>query len=377
MSYHAFLPPSGAGAWVHCALWPTMNMRYPQPPTDDTREGDAAHWALQRYWIDGEIVQAGDTDPTGYPLTEQILRDIKPVGEAFSRLRNASNWFVGERYLPCASVHRNNGGSPDGAFLDSKSRSLVIADFKYGHDSVKAEENWQCLNYAIAVADTIGWKLADFERVTFQIYQPRDFMRGGGPFKSWSISGKDLGHYFLKLQQAANAAHEPQPVAKTGDHCRYCPGRSACRALQQTALNVATVASVEPPQDLEPDLLGKEYKFLLKAETLLKARLSALQDSLLARLEKGEVGFGWSIDSSGTTARRWTIEPKEAAKLGIMAGVDIRKPLEVRTPSQAIQAGIPKEIVEQYSKRGQGKPVLVPTEETMAFKAFTSNPVKE
>jgi len=73
MTQHAFLPPSGAAAWQHCALWPTMNQRYPQDDTPQTLEGDAAHWVSSEFLYGRRAIVEGSKAPNGEIVTGEML----------------------------------------------------------------------------------------------------------------------------------------------------------------------------------------------------------------------------------------------------------------------------------------------------------------
>src|SRR3569832_347868 len=113
---HAFLPPSGAGAWVECAAWPSMNSKYPRPDDDATLEGNAAHWVFVELFF-ARVVSVGQVAPNGVVLTEEIIEGAECYGEAVdARLNelglNRSSLII-DRTLRVPRVHPvHNYGAP-------------------------------------------------------------------------------------------------------------------------------------------------------------------------------------------------------------------------------------------------------------------------
>lgn len=376
MSFHAFLPPSGAGEWVHCPMWPRMNAMYPKTPTDETREGDAAHYALFQLWREGNLLTAQDTDPTGHPITKEMLFDVIPIAKILHRESRGADAVFAEDYLPCPSVHEtHNGGSPDAGFVFHASKTIALHDFKYGFESVEAVENWQCLNYVCAILDQTEEDRSDWKIVIY-IHQPRDFSRHGAPLKVWEVPTGAIRAYRNRLHSAAAKAMEEKPAFKAGSHCFHCPGRAVCPANQKAALGLGQTALLADPHELTSVDMGREYAFLKQVESLVVSRRKALEDTLVSRFNRGERGFGWSVDTSGQSALKWAVPVEKVLHLGEMVGKDLKKPQEALTPTQAIQAGVDPTMVKKYAKRLPAKPVLVPSNQTMAAKAFAANPVQ-
>ena len=79
---------------------------------------------------------------------------------------------------------------------------------------------------------------------------------------------------------------------------------------------------------------------------------------LLARIKQGAAIPGW-MAQQGQGREKWAMPLPEVIALGQMMGVDISKPGAV-TPKQAIKAGLPAELVKQYSETPFGEIKLVP-----------------
>lgn len=361
-------------------MWPTMNRLYPKPDTDDSRLGNAAHWALHEQAIQDRAVKAGDVDPAGHPITAEILANIAPVVRDFRKRRAMSTLVLAEQFLPCPSISQHNGGSPDGAFINEPDRLIDIGDFKYGFEPVQAFENWQLLNYGCAVMDHLDLSGLDEDhwKITFRVHQPRDFTPGGRSLKEWTIRASDIRPYRNKLANAAGAAtrDDGEIGYATGDHCVHCPGAAVCPALQRSGLLIQSKMETGAPHELTPDQMRQEYQMLKSAAVLLDSRLKALESEIKERYTAGERGFGFVLDSVGTTARKWRAGTDEIVKLGAKHNVKVYKPAELITPTQAIDAGIPENEVNRISERGRAAPKLIPLAESTAYRAFSTYRLK-
>ena len=89
MSEHAFLAPSSAFRWVHCAAAPSMEAAYPElEPSPESLEGTAAHWVVQML-LQGTPVSLGTQAPNGVAVTEEMLEGAELVQEdIFAALRS-------------------------------------------------------------------------------------------------------------------------------------------------------------------------------------------------------------------------------------------------------------------------------------------------
>src|SRR3990172_1011373 len=129
---HAFLPPSGAAAWRLCALWPTMNQRYPETESSpESAEGTAAHWVWAELWA-GRPVAIGARAPNGVEVDAEMLA----AAELFCSVLHTPNpqeraATVVERQVTGTRVHPTaNSGTPDARRF---TYALKVFEFKYGH----------------------------------------------------------------------------------------------------------------------------------------------------------------------------------------------------------------------------------------------------
>ena len=370
---HAFLPPSGAAAWVNCAAWPAMNQRYPQPDTPDTLEGTAAHWVFAEM-LAGRTVAEGQVAANGVTLSEEMIEAaevfVDTIDSDLESLWLTREVLHVEQRIEIGEIHSENWGTPDVFFFDDGGRAAHVYDIKFGHSFVDACENWQLADYAAGVARLLPDHLHHDHAlpVHFTVVQPRNYDRAG-PVRRWSTTLGGLGPMFGRLRAAAVAATVAEPGAFPGEHCKHCPGRHACNTLQRAAYAVIPIARYSAPVELPAEALGIELAMLKSAAVLLSARVSGLEQEAMARATlRGERIPGYMLaDTYGRDA--WTRPAGEVLAIAQALGVNVSKPGLI-TPKQAIKAGLNADVVKAFSGAGKTGVKLVVDDGARARKVF-------
>lgn len=357
---HSFLPPSGAPAWVHCAVWPHMNAKYPETEAQaPALEGEAAHWVLLN------PSPVGTRAPNGVAVTDEMLEG------ADLWLEVTGGNLPGDRNEQHVAHHRDplRGGTPDKWRVEPG--LLRVFDYKFGHESVPAYLNWQLLEYAGLITKALGLDTIQEQgtQVEFTIVQPRDYT-SAGTVKHWKPGTlADLRGYWNRLDMAADAAARPDPQATVGTHCKHCPGRHACEALERNASAVIDYAGGVTPVELAPGILGRQLRELDRAAVLLEARRTGLQAQALATLKAGKRVPFYAVEQ-GKGRERWKRPVAEVAALGEAMGVPLAK-LEAITPTQARKAGLDPAVVAAFAEVPVGEFKLVADDGSKARAAFT------
>lgn len=377
---HAFLPPSGAGAWVICALWPTMNQRYPELEEGvEAAEGTAAHFVFEELLYQRPVA-VGNVAPNGVPVTLEMLEGadiyVEEVGRAYASLASVSHYQVEQR-VAIPAVHPNNWGTPDtwifGHNPTTGRARLVVIDYKFGHGFVEVFENWQLVDYASGILDQLGVDggADDLIDVEFVVVQPRSYHRDG-PVRRWSTRASGLRPLVNKLAGAAEAAHMPNPKARPDpEACKHCPGRHACEALQRASFHAMDVAGMSTPVEMSVDAMGLELRMLERSLKLMQARASGLAEQLEHALVGGASSPHYAM-MPGESKLVWTKPAGEVLALGQMCGVDLAKPREPVTPTQAKKLVDPA-LVALYSDRTRAALKLAPVDTVGARKVFSTS----
>lgn len=372
---HAYLPPSGAGAWGYCALWPLMNHLYPKPDTEDSINGTAAHDGFYEI-LYGRIPHVGQVAKNGVPLTEEMLEASQLYVDVIDRDLAACGidrrWLRVEQRVYMPRIHPLNDGTPDTWFYAEHLRTIYLYDFKFGHDFVDAFENLQCVDYVEGVAELLGidGMTDQATKVVIRVIQPRNFDRDG-PVRTWEVTLSDLRPYFNRLRNQAEKAMKEKPEAVVGDYCRHCPGRAKCNTLQREGYKAAALGQEQTPLTMPPEALVLELRMLKKAEGALKARISGLEAEAESRGRfNGErmPGCRWE-DTYGR--ERWKVPPEQVIAMGAAMSVNLAKPGTL-TPIQAVKAGMPASIVDAFREKPHMGVKLVLDDGRHARKVFGS-----
>lgn len=276
-----------------------------------------------------------------------------------------------EERVTCARVHLENWGTPDVFLFNERTKTLHIIDYKFGFKYVEEFENWQCLDYAIGVADSLGISFSDEDvAVRITIVQPRHYGRSG-PVRFWEFPICKLTQYASTLRTSAIAAMHDEPRCFTGDQCFYCPGRHACETLQRAVLARVDTSHTSIPLHLTNEAAARELHAMTASASLLQSRITGLQEMLLSQLRAGGVVPGFAAERA-EGRQKWMRPPEEIIALGQLMGIKLDKPAVI-TPKQAIKQGLPAEIVAPISETPLGEWKLIEVSNKAARKAFANN----
>ena len=363
---HAYLPPSSAHIWVKCGAFADANQRNPHNldvSSDASEEGTAAHWALAEV-LQGRQVAVGLVAPNDCPLDAEMVESAEWAADEVRKLCPDVQPLLIEQTL---SAGKTLGplvwGTPD---VQQRSVDLTIriVDYKYGHGHVDHVDNWQMITYATLVLDDMAERagmgrggLDEAFRFELSIVQPRSYT--AAPVRTWRVDGGDLRGYINQLQSAAEATVPGlSGEAVTGEHCRYCPGRLECRAFARAVGNALDVASTQLPNDLPVPAKAVQLVMLRRAGALIKAAEAGLETHLLALAQLGADVPGFTVKHS-SGRQRWTLPDADVIGVGSLLGLDLAKVTAI-TPAQAGKAGMPAEMIDQYTQRAAGAASLQP-----------------
>lgn len=363
MSEHSKAPPSSAPRFVHCNASVALEARYPeQDRSQEALEGDASHWAasatLQSMRQFGQAVphKAATVAPNGVALTEEMIEAadmftdyvLEQAGsDALDKLHIEERVFA-------PAIHAECWGSPDAWFASIGTGAIIhLIDYKYGHRRVEAFENWQLIAYMAGILSRPEFNHVPRHLIEchFAIVQPRNYALPG-PIREWVVTADKLAPMWDRLGQAYGLAFSANPICHPGPWCQDCRGRHACDTLSVAASAAMDFASVVTPVDMNETALGTELTMIHRAQQLLEARATGLEEQALALLRHGKRVPGYIL-GQGQAREKWTPELETVFATGDALGIELRKPTAI-TPSQARKAGIPKEVVDALSDRPAG-----------------------
>ena len=365
MSSHSPLAPSSAARWVVCPGSVSMEAGFPEEPSDESRNGDAAHWALAEV-LQGRAVDVGTVAPNGVLLTVEHMEAVDVAVDSVASAGRAT--MLVEQTVQIPRVHPECSGTPDLSWWAIGSRpTLHVRDFKYGHRFVPADGNWQLIAYAAGILSTTRYddQVVD---VTLGIIQPRCY--AGAPVREWTVPASDLRGPINQLRNAAEEAMSPNPRCVPNPECRDCRARHACPALAKDAYRSAALSEAAIPFELPPAAAGLELRMLHEARERLGARISGLESEVESHIRKGVAVPWWRMERS---AGREDWKPgmqAQVLELGNLMGVPVARPVEPVTPNQARKAGLDPELVAAFAHRPPAGVKLVPDDGSQAARVF-------
>lgn len=371
---HSPGPPSGAARIVQCAGSATMQLRYPESSdSEQAREGTAAHWALAEM-LNGRAIAEGQITPENFVLTAEMVQGAEL---AVSWIRDVLRKHVGEmpqmfveHRVYARRIHDHCWGTLDIALWFAASRTLYLPDYKFGRGWVEVFENWQLTCYLAGLLDLLQINGLDDQstRVIYAIIQPRSYHRDG-PIRTWELMASDARPLINRLSMAYDDAFGPTPTLAVGPECEHCSARHACPQLQANGLRSMDRARTAVPLDLPPAAAALELCMVEDAIAALDARRTGLAGQVQALLDRGEhVPFFASRREPGRLS--WHKPMAEVLALGALLGVDLQKPAEAITPTQAKAKGLDDVIVSDYASRPLAPAKLVRLDNNEARKIF-------
>lgn len=348
---HSRLAPSSAYRWVFCEGSVALEAAYPETEeTESAAEGTAAHHAGAEILLGRE---PGTIAPNGAVLTDEMLDgaqmwvdDVRSIGAPANELQ------VEQRvYMP--RIHEQAYGTPDTWLFVPSTGTVYVWDFKFGHGVVEHFENWQLIAYVCGILDLLGIDGRNDEHIwcDLRVVQPRAYHREGR-VRSWRVRASDLRGYFNRLNLAAHAAMRPGAPTRTGSYCLHCNAAAHCETLRKAVTHAADWLGGSAAEELPPQAAGAEMELLEHLATLVKARRTAREADLSARLRRGEGVPGWCLENT-TGAKAWKPEDKyKVLGLGSLLGLDLAKAPAPITPTQALalakKSGVDASVISDY-----------------------------
>lgn len=324
-----------------CTGWKQLSMDIVQPDTVEAMEGTASHYVCEsvlQHLRDGDDLRSdimiGKQAPNGVIITEEmtdaadayiynIIDTVQPHG--FLQALHI------EHRVSIPQIHAQCYGTPDAFAFNPVTGTLYVWDYKYGHGSVNATNNWQCAAYAMGIINLLG---VTPDTIVIRIIMPRCF-DGQGVVREWVTDINTIRNMCAHVAQKCAEADGINAILLAGPHCRDCPAITRCQPLRATTGNI--IEYVQSPVniiDVDNDWLSVELSVLTEAQQLLKTRVDAIEETLKTKLKQGEQVNGYGLETA-YGRDKWTIPPQELIDTCSMFGVDVAKPIDVITPNQA------------------------------------------
>lgn len=321
------LRPSGSSIWTKCHANPRIsaNAKREAEDSDAAREGTCAAWVAEQA-IRGNYdptVLLNATHENGWIVDDEMVFHVQNY---VTMLRSRGGTLSTE-----VKVRFNDyiQGTYDASTVVTP--VLYLDDLKYGYKLVDVWENTQTIIYAYSELARLNDP--SITHVVLGIYQPRAW-HPEGIHRTWRLSVQELHQHALRINEASVACQSPEAVATPGEHCEYCKGRNECEALAATVYNDYEVIERSGSGAMSAEELSKEGIFLQRAEAVLKARKSAVEAEMKARIESGEHIPAWGLKDR-TGHRKFTADP---VTIQLVTGIDPHKQV-LMTPAELERCG--------------------------------------
>jgi hypothetical protein len=339
------------------------------------------HWAgarslnQLREFGQSAAIQPGVVAPNGVILNDELAEAATFYVDAVVELvgSDAVDRINGvELPVSAPAIHAECYGTTDVAWWSIGHYGAIVhcVDFKGGHGYVDAFENWQGIGYLAGILSRP--EFANLSRTAiecnFHIIQPRNYMLPG-PVRTWTVLADKLAPFFTRLEQSYAAAFGPNPLCNVNDECRNCRARHICETLHVATGKAMDFAGTATPLEMSEGALSTELFMLRRAQDILKARLTGLEEDAISRIRNRKLIPGWSLQP-GQAREQWTVDPTVVFDTADALGVDVRKPAVPITPKQARDKGLDADVVNAFSTRPPGALKLTYIDDKQLRKVF-------
>lgn len=361
---HALLSPSAAHRWLNCTAAPRLEENIEDKGSSYADEGTLAHAYCAKHLKtflgvdtvdeDAEIVQFYELYHTGemdeYTDTYKTIV-LEKFNAARTKTRDAQ--LLVEVRLDFTKYMPEAFGTADAVIIADG--CLEIIDFKYGKGvKVSAHENPQMKIYALGAYEAFSFEY-NITRVRMTIVQPRI-----DNLSEFEITADDLQKWAVEtLQPKAKEAFSGKGKQMPGAWCQFCKVKARCKALTETALNLAKEKA--DPNLLTPEEIAND---VLPFIDIVKSWLTGVEEHTLQAALNGTNYPGYKI-VAGRSNRYITDAEAVMRKLqsNAFAEESYMKPRELRSITDLEKLVGKKRFTNlcgKWIEKPQGKPTLVP-----------------
>lgn len=342
---HAIYSMSSGGRWAgedKCtASAEAIAMLPPQESGEEAEAGTEAHTELERRlgklngeFVDPATMPIADVDPE-HPAAYSVAMMI-----AYIRQLPPGRMWVEQR----VKLNEQIWGTADVQHWQEETGILTIPDLKNGQRAVDPDKE-QLRLYGAASMFTHNLPVQWFRFVVVQPFDWRPFV----PRVKQHVESVDS--LYAWASKVAAIPRGPK-VFRAGDHCRDCPLFGKCEASIDMLSNFgAVINGLVSPEAVRPDQVAL-FLALEKPITDQIKKFKAHWEKVALRDQTPPPGM--KIVATAPH-RAWT--NPDAAKALIVEKLGAAA-LDVPTPAQAIERGLPESTVHEMAPRPPGGPAL-------------------
>ncbi len=370
---HAVCSASSSNRWLHCTRAPRFEEQFPASTSVYAEEGTVAH-AVCEVAVRRKFMHLSDE---AYDKAQETLKQnnlfqpemLKTADVYVQYLWEKSMTFESAPYVRTEirvdfSDYVPEGfGTCDCVMIGDD--TLCITDYKHGKGvAVSAQGNSQMRLYALGALKRFSPIFGDrIKRVNMAICQPRL----SEDVEEECITVDELLAWGESIKPKAQMAYMGLGEFNPGTWCRFCRGRSQCRARAEENLKAETIKDLsvipgKPNPEQLPVLSDAEIGELLQRAAELAAWYSDLKEYVLQAVLEGKEIPGWkAVAGYGKRVFSDTDKAFSAIK---KAGWDDamlyeRKPKTLAQLEKMIGKAEFNRIAGEYVLKPPGEPTLV------------------
>lgn len=380
-SEHALLSASASHRWLECPGSIELSKHFENSGSAFSEEGTWAHSVAEeaiphggrvplrlKRDIDRFYAEHEELNGTYAAMEDTLMPYVEWVWEEEAAMRKADSGTImmTEVRLDLTDYIPEGFGTSDVMIFNDD--IIEVIDLKYGKGvPVSAENNPQLKIYALGALSAVDG-LVEPKKVKMAIYQPRldNISVVEMPVKELLTWAKEV------LIPGAKLAMTKDAPLTCGEHCRFCPARAKCK-VRAEALEPYTL--MRHQKLLSPDEVAEILKVADEIDKWLKdVKEAALKDAL-----DGETIPGFKI-VEGRSNRKIDADEAKIIAMAELEGFSEDQMYERKLKGiTALEALMGKkrfaETFKQFIVKPEGKPVLVPEEDSRpalnsALKAF-------
>jgi hypothetical protein len=377
---------SAAPRWVNCnGSIKLAEGDPPQEDTQDTREGTAAHHVAEQMlnafkigqnWFEIGAALIGVADPDGTIIDDDMfdaaLTYVQIIVKVVGNDPERRKYLFIELKVKSTYLDPEAWGTSDAIFYDVTTNTLYVWDFKYGHGSVVAFENYQLLGYAQAAVEIFNYKRLN-PRLSLHIVQPRCY-DGQGALRSWEIAFDFIRTYINKMSHAIQTYRMGKPLCVSGPWCRDCEVGHKCPSLTGASAVAVDLSHKPIPLEFAAEGLAYEKTVIDAAIDRMTQRKSAIDALMEKRVRGGELIPGFCMEQQ-YGFKGWNQPIKNIFMMGDLLKVNLRKPEAAISPTQAItllkKAGHDTNTINAFYSVPKTGSKLVPDDGSKAAQIFS------
>jgi len=339
MSKHLPIGTSKVSRIIKCPASLSRSDKAPEQVAGSAAtEGSLLHLVMENLY-DSDTSAADQIGKTKYKdlvlTAEMVAEQIDPAIAAMEKaldLVDADELVIEQfvEYIPDLC-----GGTLDLMALSEDKKTLLLADYKFGFNGVKAEGNNQILLAALAasVDPATSALFLKAEKFVGAIIQPKVY---GDEPSVWEFTKAEVDAFEDKLIAAIDSSEDETPQASSGSHCTWCPAAPYCPEKKVLARSALVLSKDNSEQLAEAMAMVDEVEAWAKA--VRKAAHSAL--------DQGGKVQGWKLVAK-RASRVWAdagaVETRirNAKKLKLTEGFEMKLKSPAKIEKLCKEKGIP------------------------------------